>query len=419
MLRWLLALYLILVPMRGFAAPEHDPTLDSLHNLMVTFRGEKRPEQPVDMRCARPGMMAAKQALRDWIETKLVAFREGDDTVTLQAALNTDLANADLLPLPRPSDIDDRTAQEWNCSQLGYFTPLQIDYERAGLVVRTGIVIDECGEDDSAYVYAWQHDAWRRIWQFEEPIDPGQKYKPQFISAVHVSQPPDDSGHRRIMSLGQATWCTSNFSRVYYSVWQVNADGTHPVELVKESPEAIRVQYPAITGSLGDDDALIEFMSSSIDNMVWTYESIRHFRFTGTTYARVDPIALSPRGFVNEWLNTEDSASVSWIDPTYRDAIQSWHHRLKAPNDYVPGEFIDATKHCTGSPDLWQVGLTLGRDENTQLTAYFLVRWSPPYHFRLLDITDQPRPDCNEADAQADERRTLFPVQSWRWRDPE
>ena len=48
-------------------------------------------------------------------------------------------------------------------------------------------------------------------------------------------------------------------------------------------------------------------------------------------------------------------------------------------------------------------------------SVYFLVRWRPPYHFTMMDISDKPWPRCTQEDREADEWRTLFNTQEWRW----
>jgi hypothetical protein len=39
---------------------------------------------------------------------------------------------------------------------------------------------------------------------------------------------------------------------------------------------------------------------------------------------------------------------------------------------------------------------------------YFLVRWRPPYHFTMVEVSGHPKPACTEEDREADEPRTLF-----------
>jgi len=46
--------------------------------------------------------------------------------------------------------------------------------------------------------------------------------------------------------------------------------------------------------------------------------------------------------------------------------------------------------------------------------VYFLVRWRPPYHFTMMEISHKPWPRCTQEDREADEWRTVFATQEWR-----
>jgi hypothetical protein len=73
--------------------------------------------------------------------------------------------------------------------------------------------------------------------------------------------------------------------------------------------------------------------------------------------------------------------------------------------------------HCQ-APDLWQVGFErhdAKRNFASSPPVYFLVRWTPPYRFALAGISNTPSPRCTKADRGADEWRTLFSTQDWRW----
>ena len=84
--------------------------------------------------------------------------------------------------------------------------------------------------------------------------------------------------------------------------------------------------------------------------------------------------------------------------------------------EFVGGEFSYPTMHCE-TPDLWQVTFeprNARKDFEPEPTVHFLVRWRPPYHFTLMEISDKAWPACAQEDRQADEWRTLFSTQEWR-----
>ena len=159
-------------------------------------------------------------------------------------------------------------------------------------------------------------------------------------------------------------------------------------------------------------EALIEFAEASADVMVHNREAVRHYLIDGDHVRRVDPVALSPRDFVDEWLTSDWKESATWSTSA---TLQQWHRKLHA--DWAGGEFGKATMHCQ-SPDLWQVTFApteAKKNYEPGPTVYFLIRWRPPYHFTMMDLSDKPWSRCTQEDPDADEWRTLFNTQEWRW----
>jgi hypothetical protein len=145
------------------------------------------------------------------------------------------------------------------------------------------------------------------------------------------------------------------------------------------------------------------------------YMAVRHYQIGHDQVKRIDPLALSPRDFVYEWLAHGWTEVAPWSESAERSSMLEWHRKLH--EDFVTGIFIYPTLHCPSTPDLWQVGVDRS-DPPTRLGAepnggvYFLVRWRPPYTFRMVQINDRPSPQCTEDDPKADdEHRTLFPPQ--------
>jgi hypothetical protein len=174
-----------------------------------------------------------------------------------------------------------------------------------------------------------------------------------------------------------------------------------------------------IVGSIGQDwvdksapvDVLIEFTERSIDGGVHNRETIRHFLIDGDKVRRVAPVALSPRDFVDEWLTQLWDESSAW---SASPALSQWHEKIHA--DFVGGDFGD-TAHCE-TPDLWQVDFAPSNEKKDfarEPDVYFLVRCSPPYRFTMVNVADQPWPLCKQVGREADQWRTLFNTQDWRW----
>jgi len=390
-----------LVPLRPPQAQGHEDLSLPFHHAAPDTK----------LRNATPVLTTVKHCLRDWVEARLTGMGENGDEEVLTVQLNDDLRRADLLCQGAARDGPDRCLSkhdQWN--GIGFLDPIQISRRQFGtvIVVRTGVGI-LCGSDQSAYAYEWRDNAWRRFWQSEQEIHPGEPYRPQYIDSVAVSRPPEKLHSRLVLSLGNEWWCASNWYDVYFRLWRTSANGEDSKPLIDEAQFAyLAWRDPPINGSIGEDDALIEFRAPSLDRAVHSYETVRHYKVDAGRVDRIDPIALSPRSFVEEWLLADWTESVGWT-PNHRASLEAWHREYHG--DQISGEYIEASQHCRRVPDLWQVGIEFGRRDTPKSDAYFLVRWRPPYHFEMVDVRATPRADCNDPDYAADGEHTLFPIQ--------
>lgn len=351
-------------------------------------------------RGAGPKLTLAKHQLRDWIELQLGEVENPGDEVKASERISNALEK---VSVSRPKDYDRNF--------LGSLGGVSLQWESGLLIVitRVGIV---CEHDESVYGYKRIDSKWQRIWESEQ--NDYRNYTPQHINAVHVWQSYKDGRQVRptyILTLGNEWGCASSWHRVYYRIWRVDSSG--PKNLVDQSADAYLRAETYIVGSIVDSpmhsdgsvDALMEFTQRSVDGREGTREAVRHFVIEGDRVRRVDPVALSPRNFVDEWMTRPWSESREWSSTPN---LWKWHKRLHVKS--VSGDFLGDTMHCQ-TPDLWQVGF---EPSDAKPDVYFLIRWTPPYRFVLADISDKPWPRCMQPDQEADAWRTLFSTQEWR-----
>lgn len=391
------------------AASAQDAQLAALHATLETLH-EHATEIAAQRRMI-PELTVAKHQLRDWIESNLDSLSDFDSEKmkALGESINRELGGVSIVT----ESADD--SQDF----LGSAGDVRLESQSGLLIVTTGVGII-CDHDESAYGYKRVDGHWKRVWETEQDDYAPGKYNPQTFAAVHVWQPIGD-GHRDdpplVMTLGNEWGCASFWHDVYYRVWRVNPSGSRL--LIDRAEFAWLRAGEYIVGSIGQDwvgksapvDVLIEFTERSVDGGVHNREAIRHFLIDGDNVRRVAPIALSPRDFVDEWLTQQWSESAAW---SASPALLQWHGKIHG--DFVAGDFGD-TMHCE-TPDLWQVDFApsdVKKDFAKEPDVYFLVRWSPPYRFTMVDVADKPWPLCKEVDAEADQWRTLFNSQEWRW----
>ena len=216
-----------------------------------------------------------------------------------------------------------------------------------------------------------------------------------------------------LLTLGLQSGCSSGWHDIYFRAFRLGPDPLAAPLVEGDESAYIAVDRP-IEGSVTRDDVLVEYTIRSIDAGVHSREAVRHYRIDGDQVRRTDPLALSPRDFVDEWLTHDWRAAAFWSESANRASARDWHKKLH--KDFVAGEFIYPTTHCADAPDVWQVGVDFS-DPPTAPDAepkgtYFLVRWQPPYQFTMVDVSDRSSPACMEEDRKVDDEfHTLFPIQ--------
>lgn len=362
-----------------------------LGKLQETLQSMRSPDaRHLDVRGATPQLSVAKHLLRDWVEMRLSAMPQPLDEHTAMLQLNGELSAAGVFC----GECD-------GGNNIGFVDKIRLLRRSGFLVLITGVGIQMCSFDESVYVYDLTKEGWHRVWQNEQTDYKKEAYKPQYFVGVEIS-PFNAANSYLVLTLGNAGWCSSNWHDHYYRVFRMGPSLERP-PLVEGTEWGF---VGTLQGIVDSDQVLFEYSVGSIDGGVWARNAVRAYREKDGGLERMDPLALSPRDFVEEWLTHPWKEVGDWSEA--RGPMREWHERL--PKDGVRGEFEGPTKHCPSKPDLWQIRVNGLIDANSP--TYFVVRWRPPYNFSMVEVRSTPLPICSEPDPEADRRRTLFPGRS-------
>lgn len=254
------------------------------------------------------------------------------------------------------------------------------------MLVQTSVGID-CGVDESGYIYRWNSGHWQRVWETEQNDYRKDHYFPQYL----------DVGASRdlIVTKGMNPSCASAWQPAYFRVWHKIGDD---FSLVLDRTDFIYLGEREPRMAVKDGDVLLEYDTSDLAVVDHHRRAVLHLKIDSSGKPqRVDPVALSPQTFVSEWFSRPWGEMQPWTEGD--DRLQQRHDQKLALEEY--GRVL----HCSSQPDLWQVAST--RLEEPDL--YFMVRWKPPYQFKMVDIRTLPDPGCTEPAPEADRNATLFP----------
>jgi hypothetical protein len=366
-----------------------DSQLASLSETLLSLRQYARSHAGIHG--GLPEITTAKHLLRDWIESRLRSFPENGDEGAMANDLLDAIGKAKLF-CDDPSD----------CIQnaLGFLDEIQIKRESGFLIAATAVGTGiRCGYDYSAYVYAWEGNRWRRVWENEQNDYSEGAYHPQTLHSVHISGPASDGTHL-ILTLGTPAGCAGAFVPLYYRLWRFGGQQAGASLVLDRSETLNDESEPPAIARLSPDDLLMEF-SAGGTGYGETHKALRHYEIRGGHATETDPIAPTARDFVEEWL------AASWQDSAARadsPGLAEWHRKLHREDGQ--GDYPEPALRCTSDPALLEIATHLqGLPKH-----YFLVRIKALLEFRMAAIGDHAFPDCTVPDPAADREPTLIPA---------
>ncbi len=368
------------------AAAVQNVQLTAIHDSLLKMR--EHPDENQETRGATAELTTLKHRVIDWVETHLKDLRPSDDVDALTSKIRDEMDASDLFCM-------DYNVQCFP-SSLGFLDEVRISRSNGFLIVRTAVGI-WCGFDYSAYVYNWTGSEWRKIWTNEQNTYTAERYVPQILHAVQIST-PDNAGRRVLMTLGSKPGCSSAFMPAYYRAWQLNDTFDTAGPWLNETELINLDSEPPVEGRVSPNDVLLRFTAGGT-GYGDSHMAVRHFEVRNGQAIQVDPIAATPRDFVEEWL----SAGWNVAGPRSESAeLQVWHERLH--RDDGQGDFPDRAIRCNGAPDLWQIGAHF----QDAPKYYYKVRRRETFNFSMVAISESPFSDCTMPDPAADEHPQLF-----------
>jgi len=245
----------------------------------------------------------------------------------------------------------------------------------------------ECGMDSVLALFAPENNSWRRVLQWTSK--PYKTVAGAFWAFDYGVSPPDESGQWYVVTKSIAPWCSSTWSTILYSVLRPVPDSVKP-----------KVSFAGSDfmwwGSDDEGRLVVEvnkfdlrFHAASIDGGVHNRVWIRDFSVSGDTVRRIQPVAVSPRDFVDEWIVSPWKDASKWSARTESEGLREKHeHTRKSVGEY------NSVRKCSDRPDHYQVALQ--GDDGRQL-VYFQVIGSHA-GYTMEAVGESPNAHCSGPD---------------------
>jgi len=273
-------------------------------------------------------------------------------------------------------------AQNPYCDLPGFEARRWPQHQRLlGIVARIPI---ECGTDAMLFVYEYADGSWqqRLLWRSK----PYSQVSGAFEAFDYLVSPPDKVGGWYVLTKNIAPWCSSTWSSIRYAVLRPSPASA---KVVFQSDDEIwwgSDDFGSIAANAQDFE--VRFHASSIDmgvhNRVW----IRHFLIDGARVQRVQPVALTPRDFVDEWIRSPWQQASRWSAP-HNKTLHRWHERLRGKDSPIYDYEFIAARACS---DAASYEIDVSKESND--TQYFL-HVNGEKQFTMMGVATRSSKSCS------------------------
>lgn len=229
----------------------------------------------------------------------------------------------------------------------------------------------QCGSDTVLAVFAADGASWKPVLHWQSK--PYAQVSGALGSFEYAISPRERSDDWFVVAKSIAPQCSSTWSTIGYTVMR---PGTTPDEpkILQTGEHSIwwgNEDFGRLT--VRETDFNLRFHTTSLDTGILNREWVGHFSVTGDSVRRIQPVANSPRDFVEEWIAAPWAEAIHWSDAGGDTVMQAWHEKLSTAHSLG----FEAVRGCpTQGANHYQIEL---QDSDDKQQYYFYVIGSGYY----------------------------------------
>jgi hypothetical protein len=254
-----------------------------------------------------------------------------------------------------------------------------------------------CGTDAMLQLFAIQGNAPREVLRWRSP--PYLEISGAFDTFQYQISALDKSGHWFMVTTHVKPWCSSTWSMMDYDVLRPPDVGTQPLVLFQGSDSFWWGGSDAGRFDVSVDRFDLRFTGNSIDPEVLSRMTVRDFRVTEDSVRRINPVAVSPRDFIDEWLVSPWQMAAMWTAPDTLAQLQNVHAKLSTDKGERTYFTFGTIRACAGLQHNVQVQLIAHDARDT--SYYFRVAGKSA--FVLRGVSSSPAKGCSRPLPQSKE----------------
>jgi hypothetical protein len=251
----------------------------------------------------------------------------------------------------------------------------------------------ECGSDTVLFIFSREGGAWHEVLRWQSK--PYASIKDAFWSFDSRISPADNLGRWYVVTKHIAPWCSSTWSGIGYEALRPQNGTINPKVLLSAQDFMWWGNDDMGSLTVGPQDFDVRFHSASIDGGVHNRVWIRHFTISGDTVTRVQPVAVSPRDFVDEWLISPWISASAWSSKAASEQLRKEHNGLSRTDNSADRLLSFGTIYrCSDAQDHFQVELVEETGPKFDIDQSFYFQVVGKNAFTMTGISRIPDPKC-------------------------
>jgi hypothetical protein len=271
---------------------------------------------------------------------------------------------------------DEIPSQKWNAygeiSQIGF--DWRSGYDPGILVVSTQLWIP-CGTDPDSAIYVFQGRVreWKLVLATDADFDPIGDV--QESGMQYQLSPPDTHGKWFLAIAHSPPACGPTPASLRYKILRPGPSADEPqIVFDHREPFDPKFQPPFRLQVEEDWFALTRGKERKLDGEPGV--SIERYQISGDQISRLQPLALKPEDFLDEWVRLGGDEAAHWTNRSEDGDLQKWHSRLNTlAYDSTEIEFIQPCPEQPSADKVWLAGLWIDQKLNptTQDERLYIV----------------------------------------------
>ncbi len=319
------------------------------------------------------------------------------------SALKEELSSAS----QAPETARDQPQREPPANLGKYGSELSFDvrlFEQPRLIGVTAEFSIQCGRDSLLLLFAPDHDSWKEVLRWQK--SPYKTVAGGTLAFDYGVSQSDGGGRWFVVTHDVAPWCSSTWSGIRYSVLRPGTEPQHP-KVLFSGHDAMWWGAEDFGSLTVETDAFdLRFHSWSIDSDVHNRVWIRHYSVVGDDVRRTQPVAATPRDFVDEWIVSPWTQAEGWSAKGTLTQLQrlhaEWARKEKLADTALDYESL---RRCSDRSDHYQVEIAERSGPTLDRPRSFFFHVLGDREYTLLRISETTDARCGGRDL-LDEMRT-------------